>query len=140
MIEWGYLLDEKVTSENGSCRHYMEEVFLQDLLYKDFDAAAKKRNKPLGVIGDKRKKPDKDARILSMEGLFQRGSIWFNEDEKDSHHQQRFEKQLLAFEPGTNTLKDGPDSLEGGIYKLKELISLNADLDVGARHKSSNKV
>ncbi len=117
----------------------MEQVFLQDLLYKDFAAAAVKKH-PLPVSGDTRKKPDKDARIEAMSGLFERGSIFFDEDIKEEHHTQALIEQLLNFEPGVKTLKDGPDALEGAIFLLNQSLALSADVEVGRFTNNKHKI
>lgn len=131
MIEWGYAIDEYVKRNNGTYKFKMEEVFLQSLLYKDFAVAATKKQQPLPVSGDKRKKPDKDARIAAMEGYFERGSIYFDEEIKDDHHCQALIEQLLNFEPGVKTLKDGPDALEGCIHILQQSIALSSEAYTG---------
>ena len=118
---------------------WMEEVFLQDLLYKDFAEVAKTKG-PLPLQGDTRKKPDKDSRIESISGYFERGNVIFNEDEKESHHMLELHEQFFAFEPGVKTKKDGPDAMEGGMWKLNQMIGLNADINVGDRAKSKYKI
>lgn len=119
MIDWGYEIDAYVKRNQGAYRFKMEEVFLQSLLYKDFSAAAAKKGYPLPVSGDTRKKPDKDARIEAMSGYFERGCIFFDEAIKEEHHTQALIEQLLNFEPGVKTLKDGPDALEGALFILQ---------------------
>lgn len=141
MIDWGYDLHDIMTKGNAAGRLYMEEVFLQDLLYKDFAAVAKKKKYPLPLIGDKRKKPDKDARIASMQGYFERGSVYFNEAEKDNHHTSNLQTQLLVFEPGVNTLKDGPDALEGAIHLLNTMMGGDAsNIASGPSRSSKHKL
>jgi hypothetical protein len=115
----------------------MEEVFLQDLLYKDFNAAAKLKGWPLPVQGDTRKKPDKDARISSLAGYFERGNWYFNELEKENHHMVNLIYQFTSFQPGhTGIKKDGPDSCEGGVHKIFERIHSEGEATAGTRKKS----
>jgi phage terminase large subunit-like protein len=137
MVEWGYLTDRHVKDNGGSYTFWMEQVFLQDLLYKDFSAAANKKGYPLPVRGDTRKKPDKDARIEALSGYFERGDVYFNEEEKDNHHMQALIEQLLTFEPKVKSKKDGPDALEGAMHLLSKMIILSPDISVGARTPSS---
>lgn len=118
MIGWGYEIDAIMQQHGAVAQMWMEEVFLQSLLYDDFAEEAKKRGKPLPVRGDKRKKPEKDARIEAMSGHFERGNVKFNAAEKNSHHMKRLVSQLLNFQPGVKTHKDGPDALEGAIHIL----------------------
>ncbi len=140
IIGWGYELHQYVQDRSGACELVMEEVFLQDLLYKDFDAEAKARSKPLPLKGDKRKKPDKDSRIESISGYFERGTIYFNAAEQDNHHMVALEEQLLNFEPRVKTPKDGPDALEGAIFLLNSRVRLSADVQVQPRRGSKHRV
>lgn len=136
MIEWGYSMDTYVKAGNGAYIFKMEQVFLQDLLYKDFAAAAEKKKYPLPVSGDQRKKPDKDARIEATSGYFERGDVYLNEAEKQNHHMQTLIEQYLNFEPGVKTKKDGPDAVEGAMFLLRQSVNLNADISVGRREMS----
>lgn len=134
MIGWGYEIDSLVKGSGGACQMWMEEVFLQSLLFKDFAAQAIKRGYPLSLKGDKRKKPDKDSRIMATSGEFERGMVYFNEKEKENHHMMRLVEQFLLFHMGsTKNKKDGPDSYEGGRFKLQELITSGGQATTGAR-------
>jgi hypothetical protein len=119
MIEWGYQLQDYVHKHNQVCQFWMEEVFLQDLLYDDFAEYAKENKLlMLPVNGDQRQKPDKDARILAQQGYFQRSQVYFNEDEKDNHHMKALKNQFTSFKSGhTGIKKDGPDSFEADCLK-----------------------
>jgi hypothetical protein len=141
MVEWGYMMDEYVKRNHGTYTFKMEEVFLLDLVYKDFAAAAKTKGYPLPISGDKRKKPDKDARIEATSGYFERGSVFFNEDEKENLNTKELQEQYLNFESGVKSKKDGPDAVEGAFHLLSLSIGSNADnISVGKRHLNSNKV
>jgi predicted phage terminase large subunit-like protein len=137
MVEWGYIIDRHVKDNGGAYTFWMEEVFLQDLLYKNFSAAAIAKGYPVPVRGDTRKKPDKDVRIEAMSGYFERGDVYFNENEKDNHHMQALIEQLLTFEPKVKSKKDGPDALEGAIHLLSKMISLSPNISAGTRTASS---
>jgi phage terminase large subunit-like protein len=134
MINWCYSIDKYVKDGNGTYRLKMEEVFLQDLLYKDFAAAAKEKEYPVPVSGDTRKKPDKDARIEAISGYFERGDVIFNIEEENNHNMVNLVEQFLNFEPGVKTKKDGPDACEGAFHLLQDNISLSADVHIGKRH------
>lgn len=136
MIEWGYVMHEYVKRHGGTYRFKMEEVFLQSLLYKDFAEAAKTKGYPLPVSGDTRKKPDKDARIEAISGYFERGQIFFDKDIEEEHHTNSLIEQLINFEPGVKSLKDGPDALEGAIHILQNL-SVQAS-EIIVVHRSTN--
>jgi hypothetical protein len=119
MVEWHYDLHAWLKSRNAVCEFWMEEVFWQSLLYRDFNEAAKnpEHKFPIGVRGDQRKKPDKGSRISAMSGLFERGNVIFNEEEKDNHHMKELVEQFTLFEMRENKVgKDGPDAVEGGKF------------------------
>ncbi len=121
MIEWNYDIFNLVSKYGQSVFMYMEQVFLQDLLFKDFASMAKEKGYPIPITGDTRKKPDKDTRIESTSFYFEKGNVIFNEAEKDNHHMKRLVNQYLDFMKGTTKVKkDGPDMMEGGIHKLME--------------------
>jgi hypothetical protein len=121
------------------CEFWMEEVFLQDLLYKDFAEVAKRKGWPIGVQGDTRKKPDKDMRIGAMAGYFERGQIYFNEAEKDNHHMIMLKQQIMLFQPGnTGIKKDGPDALEGALFKMMDKVQMSAPQSFGKRQRGKN--
>lgn len=139
MVEWHYEMDRFLRFHNAIAQFYMEDVFIQKQFFQPhFETAAIQKGFPLGVSGDKRQKPDKDVRIASLQGYFQNGNAFFNEDEKENHHMQRLVEQFLLFEPGNSKVKkDGPDATEGGIYLLKQRILSSQPVIIGAR--SGNK-
>lgn len=139
MIAWCYEMDKYVKEKGGAYKLKMEEVFLQDLLYKDFNAAAKARNYAVPVTGDKRKKPDKDARIEATSGYFERGTVYFNEGERDNHHMQALIEQYLNFETGVRTKKDGPDAVEGAMHLLEQTVMQNGEIYTGERHVNKHR-
>jgi hypothetical protein len=140
MIGWGYAMDKFVKSNNGAYLFKMEEVFLQDLLYKDFAAAGRNKGYTLPVSGDTRRKPDKDSRIEAIAGYFERGEVFFSSELKSEHHALNLLEQLYAFEPGVNSLKDGPDALEGGMFCLQQTIHARATVTIGTRHKNTKRI
>lgn len=140
MIGWGYEIQTYVHRRNQVCQLWMEEVFLQDLLYKDFAEYAKKnRLPPLPVQGDTRPKPDKDQRIMATQGYFERSNVYFNEAEKDNHHMKALKLQFTSFKMGhTGIKKDGPDAFEGGLYKLLQMWGANHPAESGRRSRNKN--
>lgn len=138
-VMWHYDLMEWLSAHKGTARFWMEEVFMLDLLYDDFNAAAEEKGYPVPISGDKRQKPDKDLRIEATSGAFERGAVYFNAAEQDNHHMSTLIAQYLAFEKGSNTHKDGPDAVEGGMHKLKARIRTAEPAAVGPRLKSHNR-
>jgi hypothetical protein len=122
MIDWHYDLHTYLKDRNGTAQWWMEEVFLLSMLHDHFYAAVPKYKFRIPVLGDKRKKPDKDLRISNTAGYYERGNIFFCESIKDDRHTKRLITQYLRFRKGlTNIEKDGPDAVEGAIHKLQEM-------------------
>lgn len=120
MFGWHYEGDDYI-GDHSAIRHYMEANFIQNLHANVLPALQKEKGRPLRISQDMRSKPDKYQRISSMESLFQNGHIGFNSTEKDNPNMTRLIDQLLVFEKGSNINDDGPDALEGAIYKAEEL-------------------
>ncbi len=137
MVGWGYAIDKLLKEKSAIASLQMEQVFLQDLLYKDFSAAKAQYGYPLPLSGDTRKKPDKDARIEATSGYFERGDVFFDEAIEEDHHCKRLVEQYLAFEVGVRTRKDGPDAMEGAFHILMGMVTHNADMTIGKRQKVS---
>lgn len=139
MVEWGYVMDDYVKLHNASYIFKMEEVFLQSLLYKDFNEAGRRKNRHLPVSGDTRKKPDKDARIEGISGYFERGNVFFDESIKEDHHCKELIQQFTNFQPGGKSKKDGADAIEGAFYILQQNVLQNANITIGSRHVNERR-
>ncbi|MEQ9022257.1 MAG: hypothetical protein RLN82_05795, partial [Pseudomonadales bacterium] len=135
-VEWHYDLHGWLRDQSAACRWYMEEVFMLDMLYDDFKAAAESKGYPIPLLGDTRKKPNKDLRIQSLAGAFERGNVYFNKAEESSHHMKTLIEQFLAFQPGKKTLKDGPDACEGAMHLLMDRIMASEPIHLGPRRTS----
>lgn len=98
-------------------RYYIEANMNQDLLVDDeFPDVGDERGKQIPIRYDKRKKPDKVTRIEGLTPFFEKGYVWFNSKERKDPDMQRLLDQLKGF-PFDND--DGPDAMEGAIYKLQ---------------------
>jgi predicted phage terminase large subunit-like protein len=119
MVRWHYELDAYI---NGRVPvlYFMESNFLQELLLDEFRKTGEFIGHQIPVRGDARKKPDKFARIESMQPLFERKLFLINEREKDSNGVRVLIEQLLMFEKGSKTHDDAPDALEGAIFLLNQ--------------------
>jgi predicted phage terminase large subunit-like protein len=118
-VKWFYDFHESLP-EDVICDYYMEEVFLQDLFFDDFDNEGKLRGYILPIRGDKRAKPDKLIRISALSPLWQRGWVIYNEAEKKDADMITGIEQLLALEKGSSVHDDGPDADEGAIWLLQK--------------------
>jgi len=115
MIEWHYTMMQIIGE--SSCYYFMEEVFLQDILLKEFYAAGKRSGKVIPICGDRRSKPEKFMRIESLlEPLNRNGKLFLNENEKHNPHMQRLQEQFLALAPKSRAHDDGPDAVEGAVW------------------------
>lgn len=119
MIQWHYDIMEFV-GDSIICKYYMEANFLQDMILDEFTEKGEEVGHHVPVVGDKRSKPEKLARIEAMQPLFERGIVIFNEEEKSSQGMQVMENQLIDIERGSTTHDDAPDALEGAIFKLSK--------------------
>ena len=119
MVRWFYDLHERMP-EGVVCNYYIEANFLQDILLDEFDAEGRLRGYQLPIQADKRKKPDKFARIEAVSPLWERGFVKYNEKMKDDPDMLAGIEQTLSIEKGSRTHDDAPDADEGAIYILQK--------------------
>lgn len=142
MISWHYDLWNWLKEKNAAAIWYMEEVFLLSLLHDHFDAAVQKYGFRIPMIGDKRKKPNKDLRIQNMAGFFERGKVFFDDELREDRHQKRLIQQFLKFRPGsTSKEKDGPDAFEGAVHIVNQFaMQMQGVIKIGKNFKSKHKL
>lgn len=124
MVAWHYDIEMWIERKKGRKppRYYMEANFIQDLLLKEFkDEGVARGGRQIPITPDKRKKPDKYSRIETMQPLFERGFVLFNEEERDSEGLKILIDQLLATEKGSRLHDDAPDALESAIWMLNKV-------------------
>jgi hypothetical protein len=119
MVRWFYDLHESLP-EGVVCDYVMEANFLQDIILDEFTEEGNRRGYQLPIRGDKRKKPDKFQRVESVSPLWERGFVWYNEDNKTDRDTLTGLEQLLSLEKGSHVHDDAPDADEGGIYILQK--------------------
>ncbi len=119
MIAWHYDIMDYVAGR-VPVMYYMEANFMQDLMLDEFAKVGNAIGHHVPILGDKRSKGDKFARIESMQPLFERGLVVFNEKERESPGMKVLEEQLLLFERGSRAHDDAPDALESAIWKLAQ--------------------
>lgn len=125
-VKWAYDYFESLPS-NVIVEFFMEEVFLQDEFFEDFEQEAELRGYYLPVTGDKRDKPEKYARVAALTGYYERGHAIWNEAERKSPDMQEGLIQYLGFEKGSNINDDAPDADEGAIYILNRKTRTRTD-------------
>jgi hypothetical protein len=115
MVDWHYQIMDIVGV--CGCYYFMEEVFMQDLFYTEFNKENIARHKAVPITGDQRAKPQKFVRIEStIEPLSRNGKFYLNEEEKSNPHMIALDEQFIAFGPGSRAHDDGPDACEGAIW------------------------
>ena len=96
---------------------------MQDVIVKEVSDAGKRTGRNIPIRGDTRRKPDKFMRIESLlEPLHRNGQLYLNAAERDNQHMQRLAEQFVAFAPGSRAHDDGPDAVEGAIWKINEIL------------------
>ncbi|HRA60473.1 MAG TPA: phage terminase large subunit [Bacteroidia bacterium] len=133
MVRWHYTLQETFGATTP-ISFYMESNFLQDILFDEFTQMGNETGLHIPIKGDARNKPDKFQRIESMQPLFERGLIYFNEDEKENPGVKKLVEQLLLFEKGSRYHDDGPDAIEGAIWMLNFKTRVDLPLIIGKRN------
>lgn len=132
MVAWHYQIREFIG--DTPIKYMMEADFIQDMILDEFKKVGNEVGYQIPIVGDKRAKPDKFARIEALQPLFQRGEIIFNEAFKGDQGFEVLEEQLLLFEKGSKVHDDAPDALEGAIWQLANRIrTKNSRYVVGAR-------
>lgn len=125
MVKWHYAIMELVGS--NTCHYFMEEVFMQETLMHEFyKAGMQPDNKVIPLMGDKRRKADKFTRIESLlEPLHTNGKLYLNAHEQNNPHMMRLAEQFMALAPGSSAHDDGPDAVEGAVWKInnKEMVN-----------------
>lgn len=106
-----------------NCQHFMEANFLQEELFMgEYRKEGDRRDVQLRIRPDQRKKPDKGGRIEDLSPIAESGCLRFNKRLQKDPDMITLRNQFLAFDNGHD---DGPDAVEGGIYKLNKRNSRN---------------
>ena len=143
MLVWFYDLISHV-GERTQVYNFVECNGFQDAWYQDvFMPALRNMEKSKGTLAiapDDRDKPDKFSRIEgNLEPLNRRGSLIFNEAEKNDPHMMRLEEQFKAIEPGLPAHDDGPDATEGGVWIINTKLRALDPIKVGQDRRTSKK-
>lgn len=121
LINWHYQIMDLVKGCN--CYFFIEEVFMQDVIMKEISDAGKRNGRIIPIKGDNRKKPDKFTRIESLlDPLHRNGQLYLNEAEKHNPHMERLAEQFMLFAPRSRGHDDGPDAVEGAVWKIGDLL------------------
>lgn len=116
MVRGHYAIASQVPS-SLKIKHWMEANFIQDLMLEEYWRYGEQNPPMLRIRGDKRKKPDKEVRIENLTPLTEQCFIRFNRAHKQKPDMIELRDQFLGF-PQKGVKDDGPDAVEGGVYKL----------------------
>lgn len=125
MLDWNY---EILKFVNGVVPVYfdIEWPWIDEPLKLEIKAANKRHKLSLHPKPDDRDKPDKYHRIEStLEPLNREGELIFNADIKSTQHMKIMEGQFKALSPKSRAHDDGPDAVEGAVYKINERTTNN---------------
>jgi hypothetical protein len=144
-VNWYYAIRDFV-GDKTIVYNFIENNKLQDPFYEQvfiplFAERAKEKGF-VGIIPDERNKTDKFSRIEGMlEPLNRLGKLIFNIDEVGNPHMKRLEEQFLLVTPKLTAPADGPDCIEGAVWKINEKLStLAADsYSIGKRRSNSKR-
>jgi len=134
MVRGHYALAGSIP-ENKTCPHWMEANFIQDILLNDYDREGEKCGHQIGIRGDKRKKPEKEERIEALSSFTERQLIRFNVDERQNPDMIELRNQFLGFPDSKHD--DGPDAVEGAIFKLNKRSSGESNSGRAGRYKTN---
>lgn len=115
--------------DNGAkeMRQFIENNSLQDPFYQqvikpEVVKKAKKKRFNIPLTPDDRKKLDKFTRIDgTLEPVHRNGNLVFDQRLKGTEDMKIMEDQMLSVSPSAKVI-DGPDALEGAVWKIKHLI------------------
>ncbi|MDR1199048.1 MAG: hypothetical protein LBK94_08590 [Prevotellaceae bacterium] len=106
----------RIWIENNSLQNPFYEQVILPAIYERANATGVF----LPIIGDDRDKKDKYTRIEGLlEPLNRLGHLIFNEKEAEDPNMKRLKAQFNSFSRKQKRM-DGPDMVEGGVFKLRE--------------------
>ncbi|MFJ1323631.1 hypothetical protein ACILDT_11545 [Capnocytophaga canis] len=122
MLDWQYEILDLVGSKT-SVYFYIEWPWIDDSLKAEINQANKRHGVTLSLKADDRKKPEKFYRIEALlEPLNRAGKLIFNEHLKGKPYMDNMEFQFLALSAKSRANDDGPDAVEGAVWKINHKI------------------
>lgn len=122
MVEWQFEILNMV-GEKTAVYLYIEYPWVDDPLKEEIKKGELKNNIALPLKADERSKPDKFYRIESLlEPLNRNGQLIFNEQLKGNKDMEQVSFQFLALSPTSRAHDDGPDAVEGAVWKINHKI------------------
>jgi len=122
MLDWQYNIMKEVAGR-VPVYFYIEWPSIDDSLKLEMMKANERHKITLPLKADERVKLEKFFRIESLLEPLNRGEkLWFNEKLKTSDHMKAMEDQFLALSPTSRAHDDGPDAVEGAVYKINSKV------------------
>jgi len=140
MLDWQFQILDLVKDQTA-VYFYIEWPWIDDMLKLEIKAANKRHNNTLALKADDRKKPEKFYRIESgLEPLNRAGKLIFNEKLKDTPGMKEMEFQFLALSPKSRAHDDGPDAVEGAVWRVNQKTKESAGPPIIVSHyQNSNR-
>lgn len=121
--------------ENNTLQNPFYEQVLLPLIYQQANAT----KTFLPILGDDRAKGDKYTRVEgTLEPINRLGHMIFNESEAENPHMKRLKAQFKNFSRKQKRM-DGPDMVEGAVFKLKEMEAVEATGGIETVKRSHSK-
>lgn len=125
MVRWHYEIFKEVKGLSN-VRFMIEANFMQDLLLDEFKKEGAALGLQIPVVGDKRQKGDKFARIEAMQPLWERGLVVISDKIKNEPGTAVLIDQLLSFQKGSRAHDDAPDAVESAIWQLNKMYKIES--------------
>lgn len=125
MLDWHYDAIRFVNNKTALYM-YIEYPWIDEPLKLEMTRASKRHGTTLSLRPDERNKPEKFYRIESLlEPLNRNKKLIFNEKLKDTQDMEDMEFQFLALSPNSRANDDGPDAVEGAVWKYNNKITMD---------------
>lgn len=136
MINAHYAMHLKFEGKCKILKHFIEANFTQDSLRDEYHHpdVVKDFGFVLNIENDLRSKPEKKGRIEGLTVYYEKGYIIMDSKLRNTFDGQNYKDQLLGF-PSAHD--DGPDAVEGGIFKLRELTYKSAPASMGGKRRNN---
>lgn len=125
MVRWHYEIFKEVKGLSN-VRFMIEANFMQDLLLDEFKKEGAALGLQIPIVGDKRQKGDKFARIEAMQPLWERGLVVISDKIKNEPGTAVLIDQLLSFQKGSRAHDDTPDAVESAIWQLNKMYKIES--------------
>lgn len=140
MLDWQYDI-LNIVAGRAPVYFYIEWPWIDDTLKLEIQKANKRHRITLPLKPDPRDKPDKFFRIESLlEPLNRNEKLIFNKRLKGSDHMKNTDDQFLALSPTSRAHDDGPDAVEGAVFKVNSKTSSDSSqIETNASGQKNNK-